>query len=207
VGIATGAISGIVVLDIDPRHGGDDALDDLQGKHGKLPDTVEALTGGGGRHIIMRHPGGRVQNSAGALGRGLDIRGDGGYIIAPPSLHVSGRSYEWEGASRPDEVEIATMPAWLVALVADAPSGKRASQAAWRQATGRVVPEGGRNHTLASFVGTLLGRGVPSDAVWEAAVCWNATKNRPPLDDAELSKVVDSIAKREAKRRRGGSDV
>lgn len=90
VAIATGAISGIVVLDIDPRHGGDDTLAALEAQYGKLPDTPTVLTGGGGIHFYFRHPGGVAPNSASRVGQGIDVRSDGGYVIAPRSVHESG---------------------------------------------------------------------------------------------------------------------
>ncbi len=95
IGVPTGVASGLVVLDIDPRHGGEESLATLIAAHGPLPETVESRTGGGGRHLFFQHPGGYVPNSSGRLGPGLDIRGDGGYVIVPPSLHASGQRYEW----------------------------------------------------------------------------------------------------------------
>ncbi len=96
VAIATGAKAGLVVLDVDPRHGGDESLAALEAKYGKLPSTVECLTGGGGRHLYFKYPGGTIKNAT-ALGGwpGLDVKGDGGYVIAPPSIHPSGERYRW----------------------------------------------------------------------------------------------------------------
>jgi hypothetical protein len=107
VGIATGAASGLVVLDVDPRHGGDKTLEALQEKYGGLPDTVIARTGGGGWHFFFKHPGFYVKcdNRGELLGAGIDIKGAGGYIVAPPSLHASGRRYEWEPFCGPDDAE------------------------------------------------------------------------------------------------------
>lgn len=102
IGIVTGAVSGIIVLDIDPRHYGDDALQELEERNGPLPRTVEVVTGSGGRHIYFRHPGIRIPCSSGQIGEGIDVRGDGGYVVAPPSLHISGREYAWEGSSEPE---------------------------------------------------------------------------------------------------------
>jgi hypothetical protein len=72
IGIGTGAVSGIIALDIDPRHGGVETLIVLERQHGPLPNTWRFLTGGGGEHILFRHPGGRVPNSAGKIGAGVD---------------------------------------------------------------------------------------------------------------------------------------
>lgn len=116
VGILTGKPSGIVVLDIDPRHGGDESLVGLIQEHGDLPITVEAATGGGGRHFIFKHPGGRIGNRAN-IRPGIDFRGDGGYIVAPPSEHASGRKYSWLPDKIPGERHLAPMPEWLLGML------------------------------------------------------------------------------------------
>lgn len=116
VGIATGAESGLFVLDIDSRHGGEDTLTAMREEYGPLPQTVTALTGAG-EHRLFTHPGFPVRTSAGKLGEGLDTRGDGGYIVATPSLHISGRLYAWEGSGDPDEIPLSPAPAWLYDLL------------------------------------------------------------------------------------------
>src|SRR5687767_11604160 len=73
--------AGVVVLDIDPGHGGTASLAKLVATFGPLPETLEVATGGGGSHLYFAHPGGQVPNSAGRLGPGLDVRGDGGYVL------------------------------------------------------------------------------------------------------------------------------
>ena len=115
IGIVTGAASGFIVLDVDPRNGGDMALGELLAEHDPLPETAEAITGGGGRHILFRHPGGMVRNdNQGKLGSGLDVKGDGGFIVAVPSLDASGKRYEWETSSGPADIPLADCPAWLI---------------------------------------------------------------------------------------------
>lgn len=93
-GIATGKESGLLVLDIDPLHYGEEYLEDLETKNGKLPETLTVLTGSGGRHLYFQYPHFPVGNSP--LCTGVDIRGDGGYVVGPGSVHKSGRTYEWE---------------------------------------------------------------------------------------------------------------
>jgi bifunctional DNA primase/polymerase-like protein len=93
IGVATGAASSIFVIDIDDG-AAETALKKLEECHGELPPTVEAITPRG-RHIYFRYPQAPVPNSAGKLADGLDVRGDGGYVLAPPSLHPSGRRYTW----------------------------------------------------------------------------------------------------------------
>jgi hypothetical protein len=113
IGIVTGQASGLVVIDIDPRHGGHLTLEDLEAEHGKFPETVESQTGGGGRHLFYQHPGRALRCGTEALGPGVDIKADGGYIVAPSSRHASGQRYEWEVSSHPDDVALAPLPAWF----------------------------------------------------------------------------------------------
>jgi len=95
VGIATGSESGLVVIDVDPEKGGGESLRLAQERRGTLPAGPISKTGGGGRHLLFAHPGDRVPSRIG-LAAGLDVRGDGGYIIAPRSDHETGNRYEWE---------------------------------------------------------------------------------------------------------------
>ena len=192
VGVVTGSISGLVVLDIDPAHGGDDSLLELEEQYGEVPQTVESLTGGGGRHIYFRHPGGIVHNKVG-LAAGIDLRGDGGVVVAPPSIHPSGRNYCWEVSHHPDDTRLAKMPAWLLRL-AQGPDGPKGHPLRhWRALVREGVSEGERNSSLASFVGHLLWHGVDRDIVQELMLCWNQSRCRPPLSDEEVVSVVDSI--------------
>ncbi len=112
VGIATGAVSGIVAIDIDADRGGLDTFAQIEAGHRELSITLTALTGGGGRHLLFAYPGRPVGNRTN-LARGIDARGDGGYIVAPPSLYPSGKRYAWVDENSP----IAPMPGWLLALV------------------------------------------------------------------------------------------
>lgn len=191
VGIVTGALSGLVVVDVDPAHGGEDSLVELERGRQALPHTVEALTGGGGRHIYLRHPGGTVPNKVG-LAPGIDVRGDGGMVVAPPSVHPSGGHYEWAPARHPDDVQLAAMPVWFLRLnSAQAPGGHPLRH--WRTLVREGVAEGERNTKLASLVGHLLWHGVDRDVVLELILAWNRDRCRPPLPDEEVAGVVDSI--------------
>ena len=113
--VVTGAVSGLVVLDVDPRHGGTASLEAWEREHGALPATVESRTGGGGRHLYFAHPGRTVRNRVG-LAPGLDLRGDGGVIVVPPSIHPSGKAYRWVRGHGPDDLDPAAMPDWLVSV-------------------------------------------------------------------------------------------
>jgi len=192
VGIVTGAVSGLVVLDIDPAHGGDDSLAELERRYAPLPRTVEVLTGGGGRHVYFRHPGGTVQNKVG-LAPGIDLRGDGGVVVAPPSIHPSGRRYEWEVSHHPDETRLAQLPAWLSRSAGGgSPPGGHPLRH-WRALVREGVEEGERNSSLASLVGHLLWHGVDVEVVLELMLSWNRVRCRPPLSDEEVAAVVRNI--------------
>lgn len=129
IGIATGPESGLFVVDIDPDDGGDDSLRALEQRHGELPDTIEAVTGGGGRHLLFAWPDGvEIHNSAsGVLGVGIDVRGIGGQILAAPTVHpVTGQRYAWEIEHDPlDGLVPTAAPAWLVQLLTTAPKAER----------------------------------------------------------------------------------
>ena len=95
VGISTGPESGIWVMDIDPRHGGDQSLATLVAKHGQLPKTLIASTPSGGRHYYFKYPEQvTITSSAGKIGPGIDHRGRNGYVVAPFSKVPHGK-YEW----------------------------------------------------------------------------------------------------------------
>jgi hypothetical protein len=194
LGIVTGAVSGLVVLDVDPKHQGDASLAELERRHGSLPRTVEAVSGGGGRHLYFAHPGGHVPNRAG-FAPGVDVRGDGGMIVAPPSVHPSGARYAWKAGHAPGECVLAPLPGWLLDELTASGVHPGHALAYWRRLVVEGVPEGERNSTLASLAGHLLWHGVDADVVTELLLCWNRSRCRPPLADDEVVRVVESIAR------------
>ncbi len=125
IGAATGRKSGIWVLDIDigAAHG-DKSLAKLEAEHGPLPLTIEASTPRGGRHLYWRWSaeGPEIRNSASRIGPGLDVRGEGGSIVLPPSVLADGRGYRWvKNGVR----AFAKAPAWLVTLALPSPPPPR----------------------------------------------------------------------------------
>lgn len=192
VAIVTGHLSGLVVLDVDTYHGGADSLAALEEAHGALPVTLEALTGGGGRHLYFRHPGPPVMNRVG-LKPGIDLRADGGCVVAPPSVHPSGRRYAWVTGRAPGEVPLAALPHWLLGAADSTRRGH--TPAHWRSLVREGVEEGQRNASLASLSGHLLRRDVDPEVALELMLAWNRVRCRPPLDDAEVAGVVKSIAR------------
>jgi hypothetical protein len=194
VGIVTGIISGIVVLDIDPAHGGDKSVSDWEQQHGPLPRTVEVKTGGGGRHLYFKHPGGLVHNKVG-IAPGIDLRGDGGCVVAPPSIHPSGNTYTWVKRHEPGEIAIAELPTWLLKMVTVKGRSAGHSVDYWRQLVHQGVVEGERNSTIASLAGHLFWHGVDSDVVQDLILCWNRVRCQPPLEDDEVVHTVQSITR------------
>jgi hypothetical protein len=176
IGVRTGAESGLVVLDIDPSHGGSRSIKTLIDRHGELSAVPRVRTGSGGWHLFFAHPGEPVRNSAGRLGAGLDVRGDGGYVIAPPSEHVSGGHYRWEI----EAAALPPLPDWLFTLLnrptdvvptrqfgpdlggRDTTSWARAALDAEIRGV-RSAPQGSRNMTLnrsAFCLGQIVGAGL-----------------------------------------------
>jgi putative DNA primase/helicase len=194
VGIRTGADSNLVVLDIDAKSNGEQSLARLVEEHGLLPRTVAALTGGGGRHLLFKHPGPELRNSAGKLGPGLDVRGDGGYIVAPPSRHASGACYAWQQGTAPGDLALADLPEWLVALLTTprrkASPGSEAAR--WDVAVGPIV-EGQRNSTLASIGGRLRRNGQSEEEIYLALLEVNQSRVVPPLPEPEVAAIAASM--------------
>lgn len=209
VGIRTGKESKVVVIDLDRRHGGEESLKGLEERYGTLPETVSARTGGGGLHLFFAHPGGTVKNKVQVAGLpGLDVRGDGGYIVAPPSKHVSGTRYEWQAGRDPEHRAPAPMPEWLSELlrVSTHRRGPARRPEEWRKLVAEGAVEGIRNVTVASLAGHLLYHGVPPSLTVELLQAWNDARNRPPLPAGEVAQVVESIAEREQRRRQEGKE-
>jgi len=193
LGIPTGKASDIIALDVDPKSGGFYSLDELEGSYSELPATVKQRTGSNGEHRIFKYPDVRVKNSVSAIGRGLDIRSDGGYIVAAPSLHASGKRYEWYGVNTPVE----NAPDWLVALILiseeeQAQETKQHLTLKLSPAHGEVIKEGeGRNNFLFRQASGLVNNFSPQEVRR-----WIETKNLgrcvPPVDEKELSKILKS---------------
>ena len=198
IGIVTGAVSGLVVIDVDPRHGGDASLERLEHQYDRLPSTVESHSGGGGRHLYFAHPGGLVRNKVG-LAPGVDLRGDGGYVVAPPSLHPSGLRYAWVWDRRPDNAALAPLPGWVLRQAVGDPGRLGHPITHWRRLIREGVREGERNNTIASLAGHLLRRGVDAAVVMEVLLCWNRVRCQPPLADEEVVSVVESISRLHAR--------
>lgn len=201
IGLRTGQDSGLFAVDIDPRNGGDISLEFLEGQHGALPETIESHTGGGGRHLLFRWPGQPVPCSVGKIGAGIDVKGDGGYIILPPSDHESGRRYCWLIDQEPGEHELAEAPAWLMDMIMQPQEPHRLPDTQ-TAAVQDVIPEGYRNKTLASQAGHMRQIGMSAEEIAPALQAVNLKRCRPPLDTAEVDKIASSIGRYDSDCRR-----
>lgn len=195
IGIATGRKSqGLVVidLDIDDNKGinGYETLKEWQNEHGELPETWQSITGRGGYHLfyfdIEPH-----KNRVG-LYEGVDIRGEGGYIIAPPSVHANGHRYEWE-QWREDGVNVARVDG-LVRKFINGPEPQRKESQNFHEP--EKIPSGKRVSSLIRLVGSLKAKGLENDSIMAAVKAENEAKCIPPLSDHELTKEVFPALKR-----------
>jgi Bifunctional DNA primase/polymerase, N-terminal/Protein of unknown function (DUF3631) len=179
IGIACGP-SRLIVLDEDIGHGGAESLVSLERQHGPLPATMTVNSGGGGQHRYFTRNGTEVRNSAGVLGPGLDIRGDGGFIVAPPSQHRSGNCYKIQESS-PDPVLI---PGWLVE---EATKGERRSRAKG----GQTFHQGERHDVLLALGGGLVRRDKSRGEVVDALLIRNRQCSEPWTDLEVITLALD----------------
>jgi putative DNA primase/helicase len=186
IGVATGKESGIFALDVDPRRGGAEALASLEAKHGKLPETRTADTGGGGGHYLFNYPDFPVKNSTGVLGPGLDIKGESGSIVVAPSLHMSGNRYRWR-----NDAPVADAPEWFLRLL----RAEHKSRANGSAGIGEFIPEGHRNDTLMSLAGTMRRRGMEAEEIEAALLVTNNKRCNPPLAEDEVRMIASSVCR------------
>jgi len=197
-----------VVIDVDPRHGGDESWSAIEREH-EIPPTWRALTGGGGEHILFACPDGveiacviaSLTNDP-PLGAGIDVRARGGYIVAPPSRHISGGVYAWSVDHHPADVPLAPAPDWLIArLVARAANDHRDATPpeVWQRLTKPVLEY--PDKAACVVAGHLLRRWVDPYLVVGLLHAWNQTYVQPPLPDDELRRILNNIARLEDKRR------
>ena len=193
VAIRTGNESGVLVVDIDPRNGGDQSLARLVHEHGPLPETVEAETGGGGSHLYFKHPGGKIPSKK--PWPGIDVKGDGAYVVAPMSQHPSGDFYKWRQGHNPSNLALAAPPEWLLKAL----RGGREKKALDHPTGGehQVFTEGERNKTLASLAGSMRQRGMSEAAILAALLPENKSRCKPPLDTEEVERIAHSISRYE----------
>lgn len=200
VAIACG--EGLVVLDVDPRHGGDASLRELEHEHGDII-TLTARTGGGGMHLYLR---GDLPQRVG-FRPGLDLKAAGGYVIAPPSMHESGRRYEWVASGDLPRAP-QPVPAWLARII-DPPRSTATLPSAWSPSnhSSRYVAaaiesecmavacaaEGARNDTLNRAAYALARFVAAGEAIEsEARAALTVAALHAGLSDHEIGRTIDS---------------
>ena len=193
VGIATGQVSNIIVLDVDPRNGGRETLQSLVREIGRVPKTIYSETGGGGSHRIFDYPKTLVPTRHAPAGlRGLDLQSDGAYIVAPPSRHASGRRYRWCEGRSPDSFSLSALPSSWLERLQERP--KSESNVANHPAGDGVV-EGSRNTHLTNRAGVLRHAGLSGDVMLAALKVENLECCRPPLDEDEVARIAASVSR------------
>ncbi|MBI2603135.1 MAG: bifunctional DNA primase/polymerase [Deltaproteobacteria bacterium] len=194
-GLITGGASQIIVVDVDKRddHDGAESLKIVESKYSELPRTVESLTGAG-RHIFLRIPERVSINNRVGIFQGIDIRGEGGFVVIPPSRHHSGKEYAWDCERHPEDISIAFAPPWLTTLIA---SRNEKQKSDWQGILKAGFSSGTRNCSLTKIAGHLLGKGVSFEVALVAALGINEKRCFPPLPSSEVFHIVRSIAKRE----------
>jgi hypothetical protein len=184
------------VLDADGLEGQAE-LRKLEVRHGELPRTLQVITADG-VHYYFSWPTVVVRNSASKVAPNVDVRGAGGYCLAPPSVHPSGRCYRWSVDSGDT---IAAAPAWLLFLIADSGDGGAKPAEHWRDIVADGVNEGARDDTATRLAGHLFRHYIDACVVYELLLCWNAQRCRPPLPGRNIERIVMSVGKKEMRRR------
>lgn len=203
IAVRTGAESGIFAVDVDVKDGapGMETLKELFDTYDTFPTTVTAETGSKGRHYLFSYPNIHVKSSSHALGRSLDIKGDGGYIIVAPSSNQAGAYRWWEGKS-PFEMKVAQAPDWLLDIISKGLSKHAKEQNANKK--GRVwkrlandpseIGEGGRNDALTSLGGWMRSKGAEEADILATLLAVNENRCKPPLDPSEVERIAQSVA-------------
>ena len=188
IGIACGQISGgLLVIDLDERANGVSGFDSLhewESEHGELPETARTITGKGGSHILYRVD--HKENNRVDLLDGVDVRSDGGYIVAPPSIHPNGNRYEWE--YDPEEYDIREADETVMELLSIGKKHKTESFSI----EGGTIPQGGRNETIFKMACSDQAKGYPDELIFRNCLAANEIMCKPPLEEDEVRKIVES---------------
>lgn len=204
IGVATGADSGLVVLDVDAQHDGLATFIELFQENGSMDGTYIALTGNGGLHLFFQYPEVEIRNATG-IRQGIDVRGNGGYVVAPPSQHASGQSYEWLiGPGRIWEIDDiqkivgqdilaspSSIPDWLLEIIRT----QRNREPLWyRVGEENLIADGIRNVTFARFAGRLRRLGCGQLEIEAALSVLNQMRCQRPVSETEVRRVAQSIS-------------
>jgi hypothetical protein len=206
IGLACGPASGVWAVDIDPEHGGMKTITRLQAKYRQLPLCAATRTGSGGYHLLFAWPDGPpIRNSAGQIGPGVDVRGDGGFIVLPPSPHASGDPYAW--MRHPAKFPVLPAPAWILNLARERkgvqePTGATLSLVEALKQPGTQehppIPAGRRNDMLVRFCGALRAMGLYEECIVECGHSFlrHQVEQEPAMDLQQEERSMRGVARR-----------
>jgi hypothetical protein len=184
-GMPVGRGSGVFVLDVD-GDAGIASLDALKRSNGELLETLSVSTACGSHYYFVYPDGRDIRNSAGRLGLGLDIRGEGGYVVIPPSVHPSGARYRYANCA----VAVAAPPQWLLQKMT--PQWARVERIPGNKIG--ILIEGHRNDGLTRLAGGFRRRGADLAELETQLLQANLRRCRPPLNDTEVLRIAASMA-------------
>lgn len=193
IAIVTGAASGVVVLDVDAKSGGSNTLKAILAERGDFPDRVMTRTGGNGFHLLFAHPGGHWPNTQGSptvpspIGQGLDFRGDGGYIVAPGSDHISGKQYTW---ATPVNGHLPAAPQWLLEKL----SNRKSFTTLPTDGEAQIL-DGNRHNTLRAWACMLRAKGMSKAGIRAAILAENVARFAEPKPDDEVERLIEWVCK------------
>ncbi len=195
IGIATGKDSNLIVIDVDPRHGGWEGLQSLfERADATFPATIEAITGSDGRHFYFQMPDADIRNSQNKLAPGVDVRANGGYVVGAPSLHASGNRYRWATTEAVLEPLPYPFMRELIKPERKAAREVRVSYSPSRTWQGGTIPDGSRNETMFRKVACAArARGADYNGILDELVRANFQCS-PPLSERELNNIANSAA-------------
>jgi hypothetical protein len=186
IGVATGKVSDLIVVDVDTRHGGKESLARFESENGPLP-VCPVMRTGGGVHLHFKYSTRSLGNKVGLL-PGVDVRSDGGYVVYSGSIHKSGKRYRWLHGRSPRKTRTPPFPKSLLKL-AKSRSGSTPLESE------SLIPEGKRNAILTSLAGSMRRRGMSCEAIEAALLKDNAQRCDPPLPESEVLNIVRSVCK------------
>lgn len=184
IGVATGRVSGVIVVDIDPRNGGNRTYNALVAEHGRNFAEIAANTGGGGRHLFYKYVDDPIVYAPGA---GIEIKADGGYVVVTPSLHESGQRYRWK--RRPSRgVSLFPPPVWAL----DRARGRAEKQSKEPIDPKRVLRAGERDNELTRIAGQQRRLGYGEAEIYALLSTHNRMYCEPPKPDADIRRIARS---------------
>lgn len=186
-GVATGEISNIIVVDVDPKNGGAQTWSRIERQFGQIT-TAECLTGSGGKHLYFEYPKGHdIGNSPLSFGPGIDIRGNRGQVVIPPSIHENGREYTW--INSPDKTPPAPAPDWLLKLILEKGENDY-------DKLGGDLTRGKRNESIYHAALVMARQGTSKEFIKSAIATWCEDNNAKDITEDEINKSINSALKK-----------